>query len=222
MSEVKTERDDRGPMITNGPGSSVFADPRVWVVPLILMAVMALLELGGDPVRDALRFDRLAVQSGELWRLLSDNFVHLSWRHLFLNELGVLVFVLLCPEPIEWTVWLRRLVLLGLGMSAGLYFAAPKLTHYVGLSGVMHGLFVLGLGRQVLQKDLIALGCLAYLIGKLGWELFAGAPVSDEAAIGGRVALESHLWGAISAVVYGAIFGSFKRLETFSLRRKNQ
>ena len=200
----------------------MFADPRVWVVPLILMALMALLELGGEPVREALRFDRFAIHAGQFWRLLSDNFVHLSWWHLFLNELGVLVLVLLCPEPIEWTVWVRRLLLLGLGMSVGLYFAAPKLTHYVGLSGVMHGLFVLGLGRQVLKKDLIAFGCLAYLIGKLGWELFAGAPVSDEAAIGGRVALESHLWGAISAVIYGVIFGSFKRLETFSLRRKQE
>lgn len=200
----------------------MFADPRVWVVPLILMALMALLELGGEPVREALRYDRLAIHAGQLWRLLSDNFVHLSWWHLLLNELGVLVFVLLCPEPIEWTVWVRRLVLLGLGMSVGLYFAAPKLTHYVGLSGVMHGLFVLGLGRQVLKKDLIALGCLAYLIGKLGWELLAGAPVSDEAAIGGRVALESHLWGAISAVVYGVVFGSFRWLETFSLRRKQE
>jgi rhomboid family GlyGly-CTERM serine protease len=207
-------------MITNGPGSSVFSDPRVWVVPLVLMALMALLELGGDPLRELLRFDRGAIHAGQFWRLLTGNFVHLSWWHLFLNELGVLVFVLLCPEPIETSVWLRRLVLLGLGMSAGLYFAAPKLTHYVGLSGVMHGLFVLGLGRQVLQKDLIALGCLAYLIGKLSWELFAGAPLSDEAAIGGRVALESHLWGAISALIYGVVFQSFRRLETFSLRRK--
>src|SRR2546429_8289576 len=107
-------------MITNGTGSSVFAEFKVWAVPLALMAAMALLELGGNPVRDALRFDRAAIRAGQWWRLLTDNFVHLSWWHLFLNELGVLVFVLLCPDPLDVGVWLRRLVLLGLGMSTGL------------------------------------------------------------------------------------------------------
>jgi rhomboid family GlyGly-CTERM serine protease len=203
-------------MITKGLHSSV----QVWVVPLVLMALIALLEAGGEPVRAALRYDRVAIEGGQWWRLVTANFVHLGWWHLFLNEMGVLVFVLLCPENISPAVWLRRLLLLGVGMTAGLYFAAPDLVRYVGLSGVMHGLFVLGLGRQVLRKDLIAAGCLAYLIGKLGWELYAGAPVSDEAAIGGRVAIESHLWGAISALAYGLIFGSFRRLETLSLREK--
>ena len=203
-------------MITNSLRSSL----QIWAVPVALMTLLAALELGGNPVREFLRFDHMAIRAGQWWRLLTGNFVHLGWWHLFLNELGVLVYVLLCPEPITPQVWLRRLLLLSLGMSAGLYFAAPGLQTYVGLSGVMHGLFVLGLGRQVMQKDLIALGCLAYLICKLGWELFAGAPVSDEAAIGGHVALDSHLWGALSAVVYGLAFRSFTRLEQFSIRGK--
>ena len=204
-------------MITNDLRSSL----QIWAVPAALMLLLAALELGGNPVRSALSFDRSAIHAGQWWRMLTGNFVHLGWWHLFLNELGMLVYVLLCPEPITLSVWLRRLVLLSLGMSAGLYFAAPTLDRYVGLSGVMHGLFVLGLGRQVMQKDLIALGCLTYLIGKLGWEMFAGAPVSDEAAIGGHVALDSHLWGALSAVAYGLCFRSFTRLEQFSVWEKN-
>ena len=148
--------------------------------------------------------------------MLGGNFVHLGWWHLFLNEMGLLVLLLLCPEKLAWSVWLRRLVLLGIGMSAGLYWFVPDTTWYVGMSGVIHGLFVLGLGRQVLtQRDLIAAGCLAYLVGKIAWELYAGAPVSDEAAIGGKVLVESHLYGSLSALIYGLIFGAFWRLETF-------
>lgn len=188
---------------------------RVWAVPLALMLLIFLLQCGGEPVAAALRFDRVAIQDGQWWRLLTCNFVHLGWYHLLLNELGVLVFVLLCPEPLSVPVWLRRLLLIGLGMSLGLYFFAPRLSTYVGLSGIMHGLFLLGLGRLVLQKDLIAAACLLYLLGKLGWELWAGAPVSDEIAIGGRVAVESHLWGALAALVYGLAFQAFTRLETF-------
>ncbi|ROH89725.1 rhombosortase [Stagnimonas aquatica] len=196
------------------------------------MALIALLALGGEPWINALRYDRVAIAGGEWWRLLTGNLVHLPgntivWEgfrfhgpwHLFLNELGVLVLVLLCPERLSAAVWARRVILLGLGMSAGLYFYAPDLRWYVGLSGVMHGLFLLGLMPQALKKDIVALGCILYLLGKLGYELYAGAPVSDEHAIGGKVALDSHLWGAISGLVYGLVFRSFWKPERWAFWR---
>lgn len=194
----------------------------VWLPPLALIALVLLLGLGGETVRSALRYDSVAIGNGQWWRLLSANFVHLGWWHLFLNELGLLVLVLLCPERLAWAVWARRVLLLGLGMCLGLYFFVPDVRWYVGMSGLIHGLFVLGLGRQVVQKDLIAAGCLAYLIGKIGWEMFAGVPVSDEAAIGGTVLVESHLYGALSALVYGLVFGAFTRVETFRRRGEPQ
>lgn len=187
----------------------------VWVPPLALIALVFLLGLGGDAARSALRYDSVAIAAGQWWRLLSANFVHLGWWHLFLNELGLLVLVLLCPERLSWAVWARRLLLLGVGMCLGLYFFVPGIRWYVGLSGVIHGLFVLGLGRQVMQKDLIAAGCLAFLIGKVAWEMVAGVPVSDEAAIGGAVLVESHLYGALSALIYGLVFRAFTRVETW-------
>lgn len=201
---------------TNAAYSSV----RVWLAPLILIAFIGVLALGGDTVREAIRYDRAAITAGEWWRLLGGNFVHLGLYHAFLNALGVLVLVLLCPEALPWQVWLRRLLLLSLGMTLGLYFFVPDVSGYVGLSGVIHGLFVLGLMPQVLKKDLIALGCLLYLVGKIGWEMIAGAPVSDEAALGGSVLVESHLFGTLSAFLYGFIFRTYTRVETFSLRVK--
>lgn len=201
-------------MITAAIGSRA-----VWLPPLALMLLVLALGAGGEAARVALRYDSEAIAGGQWWRLLTGNFVHLGWWHLFLNELGVIVLVLLCPEPLAWKVWLRRLLLLGLGMSLCLYFLVPEVRWYVGLSGVMHGLFVLGLGRQVwVGKDLIAAGCLAYLAGKIAWELYAGAPVSDEVAIGGSVLVESHLYGTLSAVVYGLAFRVFTQPETFSLK----
>lgn len=193
---------------------------KVWGPPLCVMGLLLLTELMGNWSREHLSYDRLLIEAGQWWRLLTCNFVHLGWWHWFLNEMGMLVLVLLCPQPLSPAVWLRRLLLLSLGMSLGLYWFDPQLSRYVGMSGIIHGLFVLGLMPQVLKKDLISLGCLAYLLGKLGWELFSGAPVSDEAAIGGHVALQSHLFGALSALVYGLLFGSFTKIETFSLKGK--
>lgn len=198
--------------------NAAYSSLRVWLLPLLVMLLIGLLALGGESLRDALRWDREALDAGEWWRLWTGNFVHLGYWHAFLNALGVLVLVLLCPETLTWQVWVRRLLLLSLGMSLGLYFFVPDVTAYVGMSGVIHGLFVLGLMPQVLKKDLIALGCLLYLVGKIGWELYAGAPVSDEAALGGKVLVESHLYGTLSAFLYGFIFRAYTRVETFSLR----
>ena len=199
-------------MITNAD----YRSRAVWLPPLVLMALLLLLALGGDAARAALRYDAQAIAAGQWWRLLTGNLVHLGWWHLFLNELGLLVLVLLCPERLAWSVWLRRVVLIGLGMSACLYFFVPSTAWYVGMSGVIHGLFLLGLGRQIVERrDLIAAGCLAYLVGKIAWEMVAGVPVSDETAIGGKVLVESHLYGSLSALIYGFIFGAFRRVETF-------
>jgi rhomboid family GlyGly-CTERM serine protease len=190
----------------------------IWGAPLCLMMVLLCTELLGDWGRETLRYDRGLIAAGQWWRMLSCNFVHLGWWHWFLNELGLLVLVLLCPQALSPAVWMRRLILLSLGMSVGLYCFVPQMSYYVGMSGIIHGLFVLGLMPQVLKKDLISACCLAYILGKLIWELMTGAPLSDEQAIGGHVAIQSHLFGAISALVYGLIFRSYTRIETFSLK----
>lgn len=172
----------------------------------LLMALILLLGLGGDPVRNALRYDRIAILDGQWWRLVTGHLVHLGRYHLLLNELGLLVLVMLCPQPLPAREWMLRLLFLCIGLSLGLLVFAPALHRYVGLSGVIHGLFLLGLLPQVRQRDVIAALALAYLLGKLVWEQWTGVPVSDEAAIGGRVATESHLLGVVAAGVYAALF----------------
>ena len=188
---------------------------KAWAAPLALMALLLLAQLLGDSGREWLRYDRSLIAAGQWWRLLTGSFVHLGWWHWFLNEMGLAVLVLLCPQPLSLAVWLRRLGFLSVGMSLGLYLWVPRLQSYVGMSGVIHGLFLMGLVPQVLKKAPIALGCLVYLFGKLAWEIYSGAPVSDEAALGGSVVLESHLFGTLAALAYGLIFRAFTRTETF-------
>ena len=198
-------------IIAEAPYGSV----KTWLPPLILMVLLLLLQLLGNSGREWFCYDRDLIGAGQWWRLLTDSFVHLGWWHLFLNEMGLLVLVLLCPQPLSFAVWTRRVLLLSVAMSLGLYCFVPQLHSYVGMSGVIHGLFLLGLLPQVLRKDLIASGCMVYLFGKLAWEMVSGTPVSDEQALGGSVVLQSHLFGTLAALAYGVIFRSFTRNETF-------
>ena len=181
----------------------------VWIAPLVVMLLSLVLELFGDTGRGWLRYDRDRIADGQWWRFLSGNFVHLGWYHLMLNEIGIVMLVLLCPDRLSPWVWLRRIGIIGIGMTLCLYAFVPSMARYVGLSGMLHGLFLLGLGRQALKRDWIAIACLLYLFGKLGYESITGTPVSDEAAIGGRVALESHFYGTLCALAYGFVFRSF-------------
>ena len=212
-------------MITN----SILRARDTWAWPSLIVLLMVVAELFGDAGRAVLQYDRALIARGQWWRLLTGSIVHLGWYHLMLNAIGIGVLVLLCPQRLSPWIWLRRLTLIGLGMSLCLYVFVPSLQTYVGMSGIIHGLFVLGLvplllghaedgpaGRRVPDRldRLIAGGCLAYLLGKLGWEIVTGTPVSDEAAIGGHVVTESHLFGSISAFLYGLVFGSFTGRET--------
>jgi len=185
----------------------------VWLAPVALMLLLLAIETGGEPLRALLSYDRAAITGGQWWRLLTGNFVHLGWYHWFLNELGLLVLMLLCPERLSVVVFARRVVLIGLAMALCLYAFVPNLHHYVGMSGIIHGLFVLGLLPQVRRRDLVSLGCLIFLLGKLGYEQYAGAPVSDETAIGGSVITDSHFFGAAAAFVYALVFGNWRGSE---------
>jgi rhomboid family GlyGly-CTERM serine protease len=180
---------------------------RVWLPPAVLVAISFLLQCGGEPLAAYLRYERSGIDHGQLWRLITGNLVHLGYWHLFLNALSVALLVALCPERASPVEWLKRVVLIGLGMSVGLYFFVPTLDTYVGLSGLVYGLFAYGFARQALQRDRIAIGALIFVAARIAWELIVGAPDSEQRLIGGGVAAESHLYGVIAAFLYGLAVG---------------
>jgi len=186
------------------------SSPRVWLPPTALVLISTLLALGGEHLSTILGYDRALIDQGQLWRLVTGNLVHLGAWHLFLNALSLVLLVALCPEVATAREWLQRVVLIGLGMSLGLYFFYPALASYVGLSGLVYGLFAFGFIRQAQRGDKFAIGALLFLACRIGWELILGAPESEQALIGGGVVAESHLYGVVAAILYGFAFGWFR------------
>jgi rhomboid family GlyGly-CTERM serine protease len=85
-------------------------------------------------------------------------------------------------------------------VSIGLYWWHPEVIWYVGLSGVLHGLFVYGAIREIRFYPFSGYVLLLLLAGKLFWEYMNGALPGSEEMTGGRVIVEAHLYGAIAGL----------------------
>lgn len=162
--------------------------------------------LAGDEIVRLLRFERSAIQAGEIWRLLTAHLTHLGWSHLMLNLAGLLLVWLLCGNSLPVRLWWVVLVVCALGVSLGLLLFDPSLKWYVGLSGVLHGLLVAGsiAAWSTGQRDslllLVAVGL------KLAWEQMLGPLPGSEASAGGRVVVDAHLYGACTgALIMGVV-----------------
>ena len=174
-----------------------------------VIAVSAVLELGGEPVRAALRYERSGLLSGELWRVLTGHFVHLGPMHLMLNAVGTLLVAILmirALSPGQWCI-VTAAVIGSIGL--GFWLLNPSLEWYVGLSGLLHGWFAAGI-VGLLRHDGSEGWPLAFLLaGKLAIEQWYGAiPGSSEFA-GGPVVIDAHLYGAAAGLLTGILLTRF-------------
>jgi rhomboid family GlyGly-CTERM serine protease len=144
-----------------------FSSEPIYLVVAFSMVVMALLQAAPDTWQNALRYDRQAVAAGEIWRVLSGNFVHLGWRHLGLNLLGLGLGTWLFAPDRPAGQWLVATLVAALAVNLGLFWFTPGVRWCVGLSGVLHGLMIVGFGGWALQGERYAWGLLAVVVAKM-------------------------------------------------------
>lgn len=161
-----------------------------WADPLFLFVCMLLLQ----PWVNALAYLRAALWQ-EPWRLWTAHWVHVGGWHLLLNAAAVMLLPYVLAPLRRWQFWSLLFVLSG-SLSLLLYWCDPVLTAYVGLSGVLHGLYVAaallacaqrqerGFAVFVLCATLFKL-CLETYIGQGGTAQLIGAPVVFVAHQGG-------------------------------------
>lgn len=175
------------------------------------MGLMALFQAIPAEWRDLLRYDRDAVAAGEAWRLLTANFVHLGWSHLALNLLGLGIGTWMFAPDRPAAQWLLATAVSALAVNLGLFMFTPSVRWCVGLSGVLHGLMIVGFGHWAWQGERFAWLLLALVTGKMAWEQLGGdMPWASELA-GGLVVVDAHLWGAIGGLLYLLVQGVWHR-----------
>ena len=131
---------------------------------------------------EAFEFQRGAVATGQLWRLLSCHFAHWSADHLAWDLLGFVILGVICENRG------RRAMLLTVAVSAvaipvGVWLLLPEMTAYRGLSGIDSALFGLAVAllaregwRRKDKLSLVTVGLAAFgFVAKLGYEILDGS-----------------------------------------------
>lgn len=162
------------------------------ILPIALMLFEAQLHL---------RYQALAILDKQYWRWLTAHWVHLTWGHLWMNWLALLILMVSFFENLDAKGWLW--LCLGLSLLTSIVFIgfAPELHWYVGLSGILHGLFVFLVLQDHKLTALLKALFIAGLGIKLVWEQIYGAIPGSAKLAGGNVVVDAHLYGAISGLL---------------------
>ncbi len=141
-----------------------------------------------------------AIEQGQWWRILTGNFTHTNFAHLTMNLAAFWIIATLFRPG-----WRSLLVLLlAIGAIIGITCLFTNMYSYVGLSGVLHGIFAYYALQELLQGRKASALLIAGLVGKITWEQCFGGSASTAALIGASIATGAHLTGAISGML-GAI-----------------
>lgn len=138
--------------------------------------------------------------SGQVWRLISPDFLHFSWSHIIFNA----VMLWFLGSQVEWFDGRNRFLVLFLVTSVLSntlqYLASGPL--FGGLSGVVYG--VLGYCWLSQQRRPRFQFPPALVIFALGWMLIGFTPLPELLGIG-RMANEAHLGGFIAGLLLAGL-----------------
>jgi rhomboid family GlyGly-CTERM serine protease len=172
---------------------------RDYAWPLSVIAVAAVLQAAGWT--EYLQYDRTALLEGEVWRVVTGHLLHLNWMHYGLNAAGLLLIWSLFGHLVPLRAWSLHFVAACVVVSLGLLWLNPAVHWYVGLSGVLHGLFMHGLLVLLRKQVRFGLVVLTIFILKLLWEQVLGPLPGSEQTAGGPVVVAAHLYGAIAGAM---------------------
>jgi len=169
-------------------------------VSVFLVALLCL--INSDMWSTTANFDREAIVSGEYWRVITGHFFHTNTMHFLLNCSGIIMLWLLHGHYYTTRSYLALIVILCITTSLFIYLFSPKLHLYVGLSGVLHGIFVYGAIKDILHNEKTGYILLLGLTLKVLHEQIVGPSADISALIDADVAIDAHLWGALSGAIY--------------------
>ena len=176
---------------------SLNCDGRLGLTLLLACLLLFLPTLGGEAARLGLRYERVALAHGELWRLLTGHWVHLNLRHVLVNIAGFALLWALFARDFSPRQWLLILAAAVIAIDAGLWLLDSTVAWYVGSSGVLHGILAAGTLAHLKRREPDGWVLAVLLVAKLTYEQRVGPlPFSGSK----DVVVDAHLYGVIGGL----------------------
>lgn len=174
---------------------------------LIFSSLVFFLGLFAEEVNTLFAFQREKLESGQLWRAITCNLVHLSSNHMFMNLCVYVLTTLIFAAGVSIAAWYGVLAFSSLCVGGGLYFFDSGVSTYVGLSGAIYGMLAFGLLVNLRNHGLTYFVAYLFVIYRvLSQQTASYDPVEMADFIGGNVIASAHLIGLVagnlSAVVW--------------------
>lgn len=171
------------------------------LVPFVIVIVSVILALMEPMSSEWFAYDRDQLNNFEWWRLITGHFLHTNITHLLLNTLGLTLLWALHGHYYPAQRCVILFLILCLGTSGSLYIFSPQMQWYVGLSGVLHGLFIIGAYFDIQNKYKTGWLMLVGVWLKVAHEQIYGASEEVTQLIGANVAIDAHLFGTVTGSI---------------------
>jgi rhomboid family GlyGly-CTERM serine protease len=152
-----------------------------------------------------LAFHRDQAAHGKWWQWISAHFMHNNFIHYLVNMIGLVLLCLLHSEYASVKSFSINFIVMSLGISLCIYVFSPSLISYVGMSGVLHGLFAWGVVIDIHLKRKTGYLLFVGLVIKLVDEQFFASSNFMAALIEVRIAIDAHLYGAMIGLLLGVM-----------------
>ncbi len=167
-----------------------------------------------EPHCECLKYDRVLIISGQVWRLLSGNLVHLSLLHLGFNLTLLYLISMTLLSRMRPLVVGTLVPLLGLAVNLFAFWFVPRLEWSVGMSGALYGLLTFGILCSAREQGLRVYAMIfgLALIVKILLDICYGPSMLAETLIGGPIAVILHITGVVTGLLLWIIYGLYKGL----------
>jgi rhomboid family GlyGly-CTERM serine protease len=181
------------------------------VATIVLLTILAY--LFNDKVDSLFVYQYQLISQGELWRAFTGHFFHTNGIHLLLNLAALILLWALHGHFYTLKNYSLLFITSALICSAGLFYFSPEIHQYVGLSGVLHGIFVFGALMDIRHKDKTGYLLFIGVWLKIAHEQFYGASEQVSTLIDANVAIDAHLWGAIGGLIFSGCYLVFLKIQ---------
>lgn len=175
---------------------------KLFILPLCISIIVILIAAIGDSLTQLLRYDALAItENYQYWRLFTAHFCHLGWSHLWLNVAGLMLIFIFFASCLSTRYWITSFLISSISISLLILLFNPEIRWYVGLSGVLHALFILGGIADIRVRKWEGISFTIIILTKVIYEQIAGPLPGSEEAAGGPVLVDAHFYGAMMGLL---------------------